>query len=583
MGMIHVLSEHIANKIAAGEVVERPSSIVKELIENSLDAGADSIEIQIRNGGKSLIRVADNGSGMTRADARLAFLRHATSKITDTSDLDNIVSFGFRGEALPSIAAVSRTEITTATDEAATGTRFQIEGGKESDVTDCAPVTGTTIEIRDLFFNTPARRKFLRADSTESGHISDTVSNLALANLHCRFVLKSGERKVYDLPATKDIAVRAQGIYGDTVLKHFMPISGETPDFKVSGLVGKPFVARANRTGQSYFINGRWVRSLGLSYALQDGFMGLLMHGKFPMGLIFVEIDPTQVDVNVHPTKQEVRLSNEREIKSFLKKLVAERLSEETDLAPHMTNRENNFLKVEDNRVVYSQGSVLETPHMRAAEPQGVYAADTTTILAEPISLRDKFQITKILGQIHNTFIVAETESGLILIDQHAAHERIMFETLSKGLKSGKPEKQSLLMDEMLDVHPRQAELFNQNLELLNKVGFEIDTFGDNTFVVRAYPTILGSQDPLTFLRDFLDEKEDGKLVTNVDKQSDDVAALIACKRRSVKAHDALAPQAIVTLLSRLAECETPFSCPHGRPSFLQYKISDLEHQFKRK
>lgn len=583
MGMIHVLPEIVANKIAAGEVVERPVSVVKELVENSLDAGATSVEIEIAHGGKSLIRVSDNGSGMSREDAEMAFQRHATSKINDVDDLLKIGSFGFRGEALPSISAVSRMRAVTGKLGETQGVEIQIDGGKKMSVRDCPNREGTLIEVRDLFFNTPARRKFLKSDSAEMGHVMDMVSNLAYANLSVRFFLKADGRVLLDLvPAQKPLD-RARAIVGEEVAKHFVEIGGEAKDIRISGLIGKPFVARANRSGQSFFVNRRWVKTLGLSYALQDGFYGLLVQGKFPVAVIFVELDPGRIDVNVHPTKQEVRISHEPEVKSFLKKIVAERLSSERDLAPQLKLVEKSLGIFEDKTADVTQFDLPQEKLSGMKDSGGVYFEKTVLTAAEPISLREKFQITKILGQIHNTYLVAETEEGFLLVDQHAAHERIMFEALSRSLRASNPDRQTLLMDEVLEIHPKQLDLFRQYLPLLKQLGFEIEAFGKTSFVLRAYPASLGNAEPGGFIRDFLDEKEEGKLRTGLDNRTDDIAALIACKKRSVKAHDALQPEAAWTLLVRLAACGNPFSCPHGRPTFLKYTVSDLEKQFKRK
>lgn len=593
MGAIHVLPEHVANKIAAGEVIERPASIVKELIENSLDAGATSVEISIKNGGKSLIRVSDNGSGMSEEDAKLAFVRHATSKISNADDLERIGSFGFRGEALPSIAAVSRTRLVTCLEGDTAGTEISMEGGRLDYVKGSASRKGTLLEVRDLFFNTPARRKFLKTDTTEMGHISDTVSNIALSRLDVHFVLESSGKKILDLWPTEDLAVRAAAIFGEDTAKHLLALSGETEGIKVRGLIGKPYVARANRTGQVLFVNQRLVRSTSIAYALQDGYHGLLMQGQYPLSVLFLDLDLARVDVNVHPTKQEVRISNEPEVKSFLKKTVTQTLAREADLAPHLQNVGTSPSAPSFSRGVSrdfsapfrypEQGFMPLEQKFHVADPQPAEEALMKPAFEGTSFARDKFKITRVLGQIHQTFIVAETEEGLLVLDQHAAHERVMFETLLKNFRASRPESQGLLMQEVLEIHPRQKEMLEKSLPFLAKLGFELEEFGENAFVIRAYPSIFRDENPAQALKNFLEEKEEGRLRTDLEHREEEIAALIACKRRSVKAYHPLSPAALQALLENLAQCENPFNCPHGRPSFMKLTFSDLEKQFKRK
>jgi len=598
MGQIKVLPEIIANKIAAGEVVERPASVVKEMIENALDAGARSIEVTIEHGGKSLIRIADDGSGMDAQDAELAFQRHATSKIYQASDLDAIDSYGFRGEALASISAVSRTTLTTRAKGRTSGVEVKIEGGHKTSVREAPCREGTIVEIRDLFFNTPARRKFMKGDSTELGHIVDTVGHIALATLEAGFVLKSGDRTLLDLMPGQDIRARAASVYGEEQASHFIEFKGEGNHAKVWGVAGKPFAAKGNRTGQVLFVNRRLIKSQSLSYALLAGYHGALMHGQYPIAVVFIEIDPAKVDVNVHPTKQEVRISNEAEVRSILSQAVAQALQSSGDLAPSVKLRKDPGVfaplqsKSFEPRTVlpsapgYPKQESLVTiePVVRSQEPAVYHMPERQAAEADPIEIRGgKFHVTKILGQIHHTFIVAETEEGMMIVDQHAAHERIMYETLLKEIRSGGAQKQGLLVEEMLTLHPRQLEVFRTAQPLLEKMGFEAEEFGENTVVIRAYPAILQDEAPGEALKHFLEEKEDEKSKTRLEDIDEEVAALFACKRKSVKAHDSLAPEKLKSLLVRLAVCENPFHCPHGRPTFFKQTFSELERQFKRK
>lgn len=587
MGKIHILPEHVANKIAAGEVVERPASIVKELVENSLDAGADTIEILVNHGGKSLIRVADNGSGMSAEDAQLAVQRHATSKISTAEDLDRIQSFGFRGEALSSIAAVSRFTLQTRSANAHSGTELVIEGGSLAKAKECPVAQGTVIEVRDLFFNTPARRKFLKQDSTEFGHVLDVVTCLALANLDIHFTLRSSEKVICDLAPTADLDIRARAVFGDEWAGQVVPIRGDIPHAKLSGLIGKPALASGNRTQQYLFINKRWVKAYGLSHALQAGYHGFLMQHQFPAAVLFLELDPRYVDVNVHPTKQQVRLSHEPMIKTLIERTVSQALKQTGDLAPQMSmtkdERPGLSMVIPGHRetAFAFETAAATAPGLKVAE-SGAWEGEAAREYG-PIQIGKDVKITKVLGQVHHTYILAETEEGYVLVDQHAAHERVMFEALMKNFGSSSPASQGLLLEETFELHPRQVEIMKKNLGLLNRLGFEVELFGERAFVVRAVPVILRNENPVTILKEFVDEKEQGKIQTRLKGREEDVAALIACKRKSVKAADPLTLPAMEELLRRLGRCENPFNCPHGRPSFIRHTAADLEKQFKRK
>ncbi len=572
MGLIRVLPETIANKIAAGEVIERPASIVKELVENALDAGARSVDISIQHGGKSLIRGSDDGCGMDRQDAKLAFQRHATSKIIALEDLEQIASFGFRGEALPSIAAVSRTRLITRPAKEAVGTEVGMEGGNLLGCQDHACRPGTIVEVRDLFFNTPARRKFLKSDSTELGHIQELVTRLALPALQVQFTLKSDGKTVLDLPPVDRLLPRAAAVLGEETGQWLLELEAEAEGIRLSGLVGKPSQTKANRSGQSFFVNRRWVKSLPVSYALQAGYHGLIMHGRYPVAVLFLELDLKRVDVNVHPTKQEVKISDEQQVTGLVQRAVKKLLGSGEDLAPRL---KPGKLPAMEQKPYLLKTSPGEGPVRQPAQIP-------TAVFDRPLPLKDTLRVTKVLGQIHNTFIVAETEEGLMVLDQHAAHERVMFEALLKNLQSGQAERQTLLLEEVLELHPKQRELFTQSLPMLSRVGFDIDEFGEKSFVIRSVPAVFGEINPVPLLRTFLEEREDGKSRTALDDQKEAIAALCACKRQSVKARDPLEPLAIRKLLERLAQCENPFTCPHGRPVFFTQKFSDLERQFKR-
>ena len=582
MGKIRVLPEILANKIAAGEVIERPASIVKELVENSLDADAKSVEVEVEHGGKALIRVSDDGSGMAKEDAKLAFQRHATSKIASLEDLEGIGSFGFRGEALPSIAAVSRCRLITRGEGDSIGTEVVVEGGSVKGVQEHPCRRGTIIEVRDLFFNTPARRKFLKADSTESGQIQEVISRMALSALQTRFVLKSSGKILLDLPPTSALSDRAAAVLGEEVEGQLLELDQKSDGIRLSGLLAKPTLTRGNRSQIYLFVNRRWIKSLPLSYAFQAGYQGMLMEGRCPVGLLFVDLDLMRVDVNVHPTKQEVRISNEPEVTSFLQRAVRERLIQAPDLAPALklaaqSAAARSYTLHSEPSAAQPWGSVMEKGDISENVP---FLA--TGAFPEPIAIKGKLRITRLLGQIHRTYLVAETEEGFVIVDQHAAHERVVFETLLKSLRTGEAEKQMLFLEELLEVHPRQRELFKRALPLLAKVGFDIEGFGENSSVIRAYPAVFGETDPLQVVRTFLDQAEEGKIRTVLEESQEAIAALCACKKQSVKANDSLEPAAMRRLLERLASCDDPFHCPHGRPVLFTQTLANLEKQFKR-
>lgn len=573
MGNIRVLPEAVANKIAAGEVIERPASVVKELIENALDASATAIDVNIQHGGRSLVRVADNGSGMDREDAQLAFSRHATSKIITAQDLEEIRSFGFRGEALPSIAAVSRTRLVTRARGSPTGTEVVVEGGSLLGIQDHPCREGTVVEVRDLFFNTPARRKFLKADSTELGHMEELIGRLSLAAGSVGFTLKVGQAQILNLVAGQTLLARAAQILGQETAQGLLDIEAQEEGVRLWGLIGKPTLTRANRGGQNFFVNRRWVKAFPFSSALSAGYQGLLMEDRFPIAVLFLDLTGPSVDVNVHPTKEQVRLSNQAQVASLISRAVRERLREESRLSPVLESR---LTGKGLPRLPVSEG-LFEEP---LSGPAPMVTAGA--VLEEPLSIRDGLQITKVLGQIHGAFLIAETEEGFLVMDQHAAHERVLFEALVKNFEAAEPERQMLFLEEAIELPLRQVELFENLLPTLAKIGFVIDPFGERTFVIRAYPAALKDASPSQLIRTFLDEVEEGKVRTALGDYKQTLAALCACKKESVKAGQPMSPAAIQALMEQLAQCENPFNCPHGRPVFFTQSIRDLERQFKR-
>ena len=595
---IQILSERLANKIAAGEVVERPASIVKELLENSLDAEATSIEITVHHGGKSLIRIIDNGSGMTPQDAELAFKRHATSKIKSDEDLNRIESFGFRGEALPSIAAVSRVTLVTRPADAETGTEIWMVGGAFVKAKETAAASGTTVEIRDLFFNTPARRKFLKQDSTEYGHIHEVVAAAALAKPQIRFVLSTQEKTVFDLPAGQTLSERVKAVLGVDWEEMLIPIQAQIPHVSVSGFITKPEFARGNRLSQYIFINSRWVKSFAIVYAIEAGYHGFLMHGRHAAVVLFVNVHPEYVDVNVHPTKQQVRLSGEASIKSMVQNAIAAALRSAPDLRPALIDKpdknslqekssptflapQSNWTHADSNLEGAPQTSdwektLQETATAFSSAKEAEFTEWKPILGARPV-------VTKILGQVHGTFILAETEEGYVVIDQHAAHEKVQYESLRENLESAKTVSQRLLIDEMLNLNPRQLSVYEENKEFLKKIGFEVELFGEKTLLIRAVPNALQNESAKEVIAAYFDQKETGEASVELEHYQSNLAAMLACKTRSVKAHDRLTLEELRKLVDELMACDQPYHCPHGRPSMLKYSFAELERQFKRK
>jgi DNA mismatch repair protein MutL len=595
MGKIRVLPEWVANKIAAGEVIERPASMAKELIENALDAGARQIEIDVQHGGKSLLRVADDGCGMDSQDARLAFCRHATSKIAGIEDLERITSFGFRGEALASIAAVARCRLVTRTEEEAIGTEVVVEGGILKAVQEHPCRKGTVVEVRDLFFNTPARRKFLKSESTELGHILDVVLRWSLSALEVRFVLKEDGNSLLDLIPTDRLLSRLEVVWGEEAVGNLLEFAWEREGIRLSGVLAKPNVTRSNRRQIHLFVNRRWVKSLPLSYAIQAGYHGFLTEGRFPMAVLMLDLDGRWVDVNVHPTKQEVRISQEQRIAAFVQEVVQAALRHgggeiPSDAIPSGSHIPLGRVTPSSNPPYPHSGETIRwgggTNSVAFDRPLG----STPSFPSDSASWWDRagvlaigdVKITRILGQIHDTFLVAETEDGMVVVDQHAADERVVYEALLHQMEKGLAQSQMLFLEEMLEVHPRQREWLEYALPFLKQVGFELEPFGQSSWIVRAAPALLADRNPVELVHLFLDQLEESRSRTVLEEIPHALAALCACKRGSVKAKEALTPQAMRALLERLAQCENPFHCPHGRPTLFHQTLKTLEKQFKR-
>ncbi len=575
MGIIRVLDEVVASQIAAGEVVERPAAVVKELVENSLDAGAETIEVRTHQGGKTFIQVADDGGGMSSEDAELCLERHATSKITRAEDLFALTTLGFRGEALPSIAAVSQFTLITREHAASEGVKITVEGGKNRTVGVAAAPSGTTVMVKNLFFNSPARRKFLHTDVTEFGHIHGTLIATALAHPRVRFRLLHNDQLVFDLLAASRTLERMTAVYPEGFCRGLVPVEHTSPHLMVSGYVGVPALAKANRSGQLFFVNSRPIKNPSLSLSLRQVYQGLLPQGRFPVAVLFLDMPASALDVNVHPTKREVRFRRERDLLLRLTDVISQGLRKadifkELSLsttggfpleAPHYAGGP----LVRETPATYSSGSV--TPS-RSSQP--------TPTFIPPAPFR-------LLGQFRGTYLVVEVDGGLWIIDQHAAHERVMFEKVLASFEAGSPEIQLFLTPPILELQPHERPILEEYRDALEAIGFSLAPFGGNSYQVQSMPAYFHMGEVTPLLREFIDRKHEGDLGSLVEDRRAEVAARVACKMKSVKAGETLATEAMEALVRSLLACASPFTCPHGRPTMIRLTATELDRQFDRR
>ena len=592
MGVIHELDQELINKIAAGEVVERPASVVKELVENSLDAGAKSVRIEVLGAGSELIRVSDDGSGMCREDALLAPKRHATSKIADDADLFAIETLGFRGEALSSIAAVARVRIRTRTAAEDVGTEVLVEG-TDIRASDAAVPVGTRVEVRDLFYNTPARRKHLKGPATEMRHLIEVVQRYALAYPHVGFSLHAGGEEVLSAPATGDMMAAIVSVYGASFAKELLPVKFESPHVEVSGYIGKPTLTKADTQHQVVFINSRHVTNAVVARAVNDAYHTLMHLERKPVAILSLEMSPRLVDVNVHPTKREVRLSHEELVYQAVFEAVRSTLSEHQLIPTHEFEAQRPLIAPRlEMSGLSPAGSIARDAQSRAqpgqplqqaqpARPADITAASQLSLgeVQPYVEGTDRFPSLKVLGQLHDTYILAECDDGLCVVDQHAAQERVFYERfmerhLSSGLKT-----QQLLSPVVMELSPAEMRLVEEHAEVLASVGFEVEPFGQGAVVCRTAPVLFGRvQDErffcdliagLTEFRDLSREQREERLIRR------------AC-RSAVKANDPLELGGMRSIVEELSQCRMPFTCPHGRPTLFRLTLHELERRFKR-
>lgn len=585
MGIINILDEFTANQIAAGEVVERPVSVVKELVENSLDAGATNIIIELTNGGLSGIRVVDNGCGMSPEDALICFQRHATSKISQATDLNSIFTLGFRGEALPSIASVARVTLITRHRQQLEGIEIVMEAGelKKSSPVGCPP--GTSIEVQELFYNTPARRKYLKSQTAEAGQVSDLLTRLALARPNVKFELRSNGKMVFQSPGNGSIKDTAASIFGYENVKSMLAIEYRGEFISVQGLISKPLLTRASRQYQSFFVNGRYIKSGLIASVLQQVYQNQIPSGRFPIAVLHIELDPTQVDVNVHPTKMEVRLAREKEITEELTQALSEPLSLPlaiTGLWEVLPTRNSIEKTVQSSSATPSFGK----PKILFQEEQNLISKEESVSLDSGVAettrgyqAGENFPCLLPVGQFLPTYVLAQGQGGLYIFDQHAAHERILYEKYQKQLSE--VESQMLLEPISLDLPHHEAQLLIQNILSFSELGFILEHFGGDTFLLRGVPAVAITKPTEVFidLLTRLQEHPVHKLESNIIL--DRLAAALAC-RDAVKAGQHMGFDEIKALLKGLADCQKPYTCPHGRPTLVNISHEEMNKRFKR-
>ena len=616
MGRIRLLSETVASQVAAGEVVERPASVIKELVENSLDAGARKIDVVIRRGGISLVRVIDDGCGMDRDDALLSLERHATSKIRSAADLQAVATLGFRGEALPSIASVSRFRLTTRESGAIAGTEIIVNGGKIDVVRDGGEAPGTQVEVRSLFYNLPARRKFLRSENTESRNIEHQIHLQAIGHPEIGFSLMRDGRILFQLPGTTTLGDRIRDLYGVELLQRLVEMNGAASSkIGITGFIGQAGLSRQTRSQQLVFVNGRAIESSLITGAVREGYHTALMKGQYPVTFLFVELDPSAVDVNVHPAKREVRFRDPNGVREAVVRCIQQTLEharadwQEKFSAPVRGPAAAVSAKaVPDlslrSEVTAPEATHLELPHLGNAagvadtgRARGSEMAGHVPGLPErhfdsagdAVALQPQQRVTKpaqqqfeIIGVLSKLYVLMENASGLVLVDQHAAHERVLFEELRRRMEEQGVPTQKLLLPQTFDVPPRDADWIEHNLSVLQRMGIGIESFGPDTFKIDSLPSFLDVSDAAQFMRKVIDDLKSAGNSASAMRLGEEMIAKSVC-RHAVKANDPLRYPEVEKLIRDLLDCDLPYCCPHGRPTMIQISLAELEKKFGRK
>lgn len=590
MQKIQVMSEDLANKIAAGEVVERTMNVVKELVENSIDAKSTKIKIELLDSGVKEVKITDNGVGMNREDATIAFERHATSKLKTLDDLFHIDSLGFRGEALPSIAAVSH--ILLKTSDGFEGTEVEISGGKILNITSSDIRQGTVITVRDLFYNTPVRLKYLRNLYAELATIIDYINKMALSYPMIKFTLKNNDKLLLNTDGSNRLLKVIHDIYGLSVTKKMIEIKGENDDYQIQGYISYPELMKSNRNAITTLINGRVIKNNELVRMITDSYHTYMPQDKFPIVVLQIDVDPILIDVNIHPTKMDIKFSKLDTLKELMTTLIKEKLQSLTLIpdASRQTSVEGNEMKISNHYSTYSERNVEFDPKQKEAEfeefekisLQLEVQEESSTYEPKQSSEEEPTRIKEMypVGLVHGTYVIAENEDGMFIIDQHAANERINYEYYLEQMSHPLPTKSDLLIPISIELPSNEYLVIKEHLDLLEQLGFTIEEFGWNTLAFRAVPFWLPKGNEENAIRQVLDiisTRENFELSKFVDH----VAATVACKA-SIKANDFITIDDMRTLLTRLRACKNPFTCPHGRPTIITYSSYELEKMFKR-
>ena len=610
---IQILSDDLANQIAAGEVVERPASIVKEVVENSIDAGATRISIEIEEAGKKSIRVSDNGSGMEPEDARLSFQRHATSKIRSASDLECIQSLGFRGEALPSIASISRVRMSTGTGKGRNGTEISIEGGGAFQVKEIAFSQGTTIEVNQIFYNTPARQKFLKRDGTEASHITQVVQQQALAHPEIQFSLHHNGRQLLATLPTDQALYRIAELFGAELSKELIRVESDDGTYRIEGFISSPVYTRSNRNTQYCFINSRFVRDRVLLSATQQGYSHLLPRGQHPVLFLFMTMDPGLLDVNVHPAKAEVRFAFQQDVYRFVSRAVQDALQQNKksfttvgddsvsgqgrDLSPSLdvpgrqptlipsTDQAPGGYQREPGKGDWSRGlEALYSPAPTVDRVRGV-EADSRQIEffgQKPKPVSDMvFSEFEPVGQLNNSFILMQGPKGVLVVDQHVAHERVLYERFREAADNKKIEVQDLLFPLAVDFSPAEVQAVSEHLESLRELGMHLEPFGKDGFLLRAVPAVLKNQDQESIVREVAGRLTREEKDHTLQNKMEDIMIMMSC-RNAIKVNHPMELDQIRKLMHDLEQTKMPYTCPHGRPIALLFEMNDILRKFQR-
>lgn len=600
---IRILPTDVANKIAAGEVVERPASVVKELVENAVDAAAKTIRVEIRQGGRQLIRIMDDGGGIPADELPVAFSRHATSKLNSIEELSRVTTLGFRGEALASIAAVSRLTCVSRPAAQTAATRIRLEGGHEAEVGSAGAPAGTTISVENLFYNVPARLKFLKAESTEAGHIYRVVSHYALAYPHIRFSLQSNNRTAFQTTGSGKLLDALVAVFGLDAAREMLPVGAVDdkgdeaiendeirPDGslkpRVYGYVGTPSLHRGARDQIIFFVNKRWIQDRSLNQAVIQAYHTFLPVGRFPVAVLNIELEPTEVDVNVHPTKAEVKFQEPRQLFSAVQKAVRGVVMAQAPVASFQSagGASSGASGSSQWQSAFGQGghsrAELTQFGLEVQRPFDLETAEGERPLMAAPTPTDSMPMMRVIGQVQQMYIIAEGPDGLYLIDQHAAHERIMYEKLAAQKAEQAVARQQLLEPVTLELTLAQAAIVEAERDALTEAGFDLEPFGGQTYRLRAMPEILGQTEPGKAMLNILDEMADGAIP--LAKEVHEKIAIIVCKRASIKGGQILSPEEMRELVRQLEATTAPRTCPHGRPTMIHLSLSELGRQFGR-